>query len=132
MPPSIHPPTRRAGGTNTINADPAGPRPQRRPSGIATPLDLLFDLVIVIAIAALAAAFHHTLAEGPGADALPRFLPLFVIIWWAWMPTAALAFLAGGGPGASVVRFALISALPLKGRILLFPSQTPNLENSHD
>ncbi len=51
----------------------------------STPLELLFDLVIVIAIAAVTAAFHHALAEGHGAEALPRFLLLFVTIWWAWM-----------------------------------------------
>jgi hypothetical protein len=38
----------------------------------STPLELLFDLVIVIAIAALTAAFHHALADGHGAEALPR------------------------------------------------------------
>ncbi|MFZ1679451.1 MAG: low temperature requirement protein A [Rhizobiaceae bacterium] len=51
----------------------------------STPLELLFDLVIVIAIAALTAAFHHALADGHGAEALPRFLLLFITIWWAWM-----------------------------------------------
>jgi low temperature requirement protein LtrA len=51
----------------------------------STPLELLFDLVIVIAIAALTAAFHHALAEGHGTEALPRFILLFITIWWAWM-----------------------------------------------
>jgi low temperature requirement protein LtrA len=51
----------------------------------STPLELLFDLVIVIAIAALTAAFHHALADGHGAEALPRFILLFITIWWAWM-----------------------------------------------
>jgi len=51
----------------------------------STPLELLFDRVIVKAMAALTAAFHHALATGHGAEALPRFLLLFVTIWWAWM-----------------------------------------------
>ena len=51
----------------------------------ATTLELFFDLVSVIAIAAVTAGFHHAIAEGHGLEALPRFVFLFLAIWWAWM-----------------------------------------------
>ncbi|MEZ5779332.1 MAG: low temperature requirement protein A [Paracoccaceae bacterium] len=51
----------------------------------ATTLELFFDLISVIAIAAVTAAFHHAIAEGHGMVALPRFVFLFLAVWWAWM-----------------------------------------------
>jgi low temperature requirement protein LtrA len=51
----------------------------------ATTLELLFDLISVIAIAAVTAGLHHAISAGHGAEALPRFIFLFLAIWWAWM-----------------------------------------------
>ncbi|OYX41771.1 MAG: hypothetical protein B7Z02_14265 [Rhodobacterales bacterium 32-67-9] len=51
----------------------------------ATTLELFFDLISVIAIAAVTAGLHHAISEGHGLDALPRFVFLFLAIWWAWM-----------------------------------------------
>jgi low temperature requirement protein LtrA len=51
----------------------------------ATTLELFFDLISVIAIAAVTAGLHHAVAEGHGLEALPRFVFLFLAIWWAWM-----------------------------------------------
>lgn len=51
----------------------------------ATTLELFFDLVSVLAIAAVTAGLHHAIAEGHGLEALPRFVFLFLAIWWAWM-----------------------------------------------
>ncbi|MCY1125572.1 low temperature requirement protein A [Frigidibacter sp. RF13] len=61
---------------------PRDPAEQHRP---ATTLELLYDLVSVIAIAAVTAGFHHAIADGHGIEALPRFIFLFLAIWWAWM-----------------------------------------------
>ncbi len=55
------------------------------PHRAATTLELFFDLVSVIAIAAVTAGFHHAISEGHGIEALPRFIFLFFAIWWAWM-----------------------------------------------
>jgi low temperature requirement protein LtrA len=60
-------------------------RDPHEPSRVATQLELFFDLVTVIAIAGVTAAFHHALSDGHGIEALPRFLFLFTAIWWAWM-----------------------------------------------
>ena len=51
----------------------------------ATPLELLFDLVTVIAIASAAAGLHHAIAAGHAVDGIVRFAMAFFGIWWAWM-----------------------------------------------
>ncbi|PVG84696.1 low temperature requirement protein A [Nocardioides gansuensis] len=50
----------------------------------ATPLELFFDLVFVVAIAAGARELHHGLAEGH-LDAVLGFTMVFLATWWAWM-----------------------------------------------
>lgn len=52
---------------------------------VSSTLELFFDLVSVIAIAAVTAGLHHAISEGHGAEALPRFAFLFLAVWWAWM-----------------------------------------------
>ncbi|MEO7911872.1 MAG: low temperature requirement protein A [Roseiflexaceae bacterium] len=51
----------------------------------STPLELLFDLVFVIAVAQDASALHHGIAAGHAAEAVLSFAMLFFAIWWAWM-----------------------------------------------
>lgn len=61
------------------------PRDPAEAHRAATTLELLFDLVIVIAVAAVTAGLHHSISEGHGMEGLPRFIFLFLAIWWAWM-----------------------------------------------
>ncbi len=51
----------------------------------STPLELLFDLCFVVAVASAAAGLHHALAEGHVADGLAGFGTAFFAIWWAWV-----------------------------------------------
>ena len=51
----------------------------------ATPLELLFDLSFVVAIAIAASHLHHALGAGHVAHALVAYAQIFVAIWWAWM-----------------------------------------------
>jgi low temperature requirement protein LtrA len=51
----------------------------------ATPLELLFDLCFVVAVAQAAAALHHDLAEGHPEHGLVSYLIVFFTIWWPWM-----------------------------------------------
>lgn len=51
----------------------------------ATQLELFFDLVSVIAIAAVTETLHHGISEAHGLPMLVNFVALFVVIWWAWM-----------------------------------------------
>ncbi len=61
------------------------PRDVNEAHRAATPLELLFDLVTVIAIAAAATGLHHAIAEGHFVDGTLRFAAAFFGIWWAWM-----------------------------------------------
>ncbi|MFZ1338681.1 MAG: low temperature requirement protein A [Paracoccaceae bacterium] len=61
------------------------PRDPKEHHRASTTLELFFDLISVIAIAAVTAGLHHAISEGHGLEALPRFVFLFLAIWWAWM-----------------------------------------------
>lgn len=66
-------------------------RDPHEPHRVSTQLELFFDLVAVIAIAAITEAFHHSLSEGHGVEMLGNFAFLFVATWWAWMNHAWFA-----------------------------------------
>ena len=60
----------------------------RSPHGVhrvATPLELFFDLVFVVAIAQAASGLHHAIADGHALGGLIGYLIVFFAIWWAWM-----------------------------------------------
>ena len=61
------------------------PRSPHETHRAVTPLELLFDLVFVVAIAQAAAAFHHSISEAHAVEGLVGFLAVFFGIWWAWM-----------------------------------------------
>lgn len=50
----------------------------------STPLELLFDLSFVVAVAAAASSLHHELRYGH-AGGLVAFGMMFFGIWWAWL-----------------------------------------------
>ena len=51
----------------------------------ATPLELFFDLVFVVAVAQASNELHHGLAEGKLGFSVLSFAMVFFAIWWAWM-----------------------------------------------
>ncbi|MDF1602031.1 low temperature requirement protein A [Nocardioides sp. YIM 152315] len=51
----------------------------------ATPLELLFDLTFVAAVAQVAGRLAHATIDGEGRAALGPFLMVFFATWWAWM-----------------------------------------------
>ena len=51
----------------------------------ATPLELFFDLIFVVAIARAAGVLHHELAADHVLDGITGFLGVFFAVWWAWM-----------------------------------------------
>lgn len=61
------------------------PRDPHEAHRAATPLELFFDLVSVIAIAAAAAGLHHAIAEAHTVEGIITFVMAFFAIWWAWM-----------------------------------------------
>lgn len=68
-----------------VRLNPMGPRDTEEVHRVATPLELLFDLVFVIAIAAAAAGLHHALAETHFMQGIVQYCLVFFAIWWAWM-----------------------------------------------
>lgn len=60
-------------------------RDHTMPERPATPLELLFDLCFVVAVAFLAAELHHGITEDHTAIAVLTYLALFAPVWWAWM-----------------------------------------------
>jgi low temperature requirement protein LtrA len=61
-----------------------GPRDPGEAHRVATPLELFFDLVFVVAVASAAAELHHGLSAGH-LDAVVGYVMVFFAIWWAWM-----------------------------------------------
>lgn len=74
-----------------LDIRPMPPRRKDQSHRAATPLELLFDLVSVIAIASAAAGLHHAIAQDHIADGLIHFIAAFFMIWWAWMNYAWFA-----------------------------------------
>jgi low temperature requirement protein LtrA len=52
---------------------------------VSTPLELLFDLTFVVAIAAAASQLHHAVGEHHLSLGILAYLTSFAAIWWAWM-----------------------------------------------
>jgi low temperature requirement protein LtrA len=52
---------------------------------VATPLELFFDLVIVVAVARAASGLHHALSEGHVESGLIAYAMVFFGVWWAWV-----------------------------------------------
>jgi low temperature requirement protein LtrA len=61
------------------------PRSPHEPHRTATPLELFFDLVFVVAIAQAASGLHHAITEAHALEGLVGYLMVFFAIWWAWM-----------------------------------------------
>ncbi|MET4098493.1 low temperature requirement protein LtrA [Agrococcus sp. UYP10] len=61
------------------------PRDPEEPGRAATPLELFFDLVFVVAVSIAAVNLHHALSEGHIAEGLLVYAVIFFGIWWAWM-----------------------------------------------
>jgi low temperature requirement protein LtrA len=62
----------------------AGRDPEEEHRG-STPLELLFDLTFVVAVARAAGELHHALADAHAAHAMAGYVMVFFGIWWAWM-----------------------------------------------
>src|SRR5690349_14246684 len=60
-------------------------RHPHEPHRVASSLELLFDLVFVVAIARAAAGLHHAITEAHVGAGVYGFVMVFFAIWWAWM-----------------------------------------------
>jgi low temperature requirement protein LtrA len=91
----------------------------------ATPLELLFDLVFVFAIAQAASGLHHATTAAHILEGLIGYLMVFFAIWWAWMNFTWLRAAASDparrktgrryAAGITVLQLAWIAALFVPG-----------------
>jgi low temperature requirement protein LtrA len=61
------------------------PRDPAEPHRVATPLELLFDLCFVVAVAQASAHLHHGLSAARWGETILGYTLVFFAIWWAWM-----------------------------------------------
>lgn len=61
------------------------PRDNKESHRAATPLELLFDLVFVVAIAAAGQQLHHGIIENHLSHIIAPYSLVFFSLWWAWM-----------------------------------------------
>ena len=55
------------------------------PHRASTPLELLFDLTFVVAVARAASQLDHALADGQVGHSLAGYAAVFFGLWWAWV-----------------------------------------------
>lgn len=91
------------------------PRDSHESHRVATPLELLFDLISVVAIAAAAAGLHHAVSAAHAAEGIITFLIAFFAIWWAWMNYTWFAS-AYGNDGSF---FRLVTMLIMAGSLVM-------------
>ncbi|GIF52645.1 low temperature requirement protein LtrA [Asanoa ferruginea] len=60
-------------------------RSATEPNRASTPLELLFDLCFVVAVAQSATGLEHAVAEHHFGHAVSAYAMVFFAIWWAWM-----------------------------------------------
>jgi low temperature requirement protein LtrA len=105
-------------------------RSPHEPHRTATPLELLFDLVFVVAIAEAASGLHHAVAANHAADGLIGYAMVFFAIWWAWMNFTwfASAYDTDDLPYRLAVFVQITGALILAGGVpAMFEARMPNL-----
>jgi low temperature requirement protein LtrA len=61
------------------------PRPIHQAGRTSTPLELLFDLVFVVAVGSAVTQLAEGVGQGQAARSLVSFAMVFFAIWWAWM-----------------------------------------------
>jgi low temperature requirement protein LtrA len=94
---------------------PMGPRDRDERDRSATPLELLFDLCFVVAVAQAADHLHHALAQGHIADGVVSYGSVFFAIWWAWMNFTWFA----SAYDTDDVPYRLLTLLQIGGGLLL-------------
>jgi low temperature requirement protein LtrA len=92
-----------------------GPRDRDEPDRSATPLELLFDLCFVVAVAQAADRLHHALIEGHVAESVVSYGSVFFAIWWAWINFTWFA----SAYDTDDVAYRLLTLLQIGGVLLL-------------
>ena len=86
----------------------------------STPLELLFDLTFVVAVAQAAAQLEHALAQDHAAHALEGYAVVFFGLWWAWVNFTWF----GSAYDTDDVAYRLLTLLQMAG-VLVFAAGIP-------
>jgi len=81
----------------------------------ATMLELFYDLIFVVAIANVAAEFHHAVANDHIGHGIISFVMIFTSIWWAWNQYTWFASAFDNGSS----RFRLVTMWQMVGALLI-------------
>jgi low temperature requirement protein LtrA len=86
----------------------------------STPLELLFDLTFVVAVARAGIELRDALAQGHAGHALAGYAAVFFGVWWAWMNFAWFA----SAYDTDDVPYRLLTLLQMAG-VLVFAAGIP-------
>ena len=64
---------------------PMRPRDPEQGHRASTPLELLFDLTVVVSVSAAGTELHHALTAGHLWHGYTSYLMVFFAVWWAWL-----------------------------------------------
>jgi len=93
----------------------------------STPLELLFDLCFVVAVASTASALHHDLVQGQIWHGLLNYLVIFFAIWWPWMNFTWFA----SAYDTDDVQYRLLTFVQIAG-VLVVAAGVPDAFNEQD
>ncbi|WP_312858299.1 low temperature requirement protein A [Pseudonocardia pini] len=93
----------------------------------STPLELLFDLCFVVAIAQAAVQLAHGIEENHTVAAVGGFAMVFFAIWWAWMNFTWFA----SAYDTDDVPYRLLTLLQMAG-VLILAAGVPAALNDYD
>jgi low temperature requirement protein LtrA len=93
----------------------------------STPLELLFDLCFVVAVASAASALHHDLIEGLILHGLVNYAVIFFAIWWPWMNFTWFA----SAYDTDDVQYRLLTFVQIAG-VLVVAAGVPDAFNEQD
>ncbi|TFV89664.1 low temperature requirement protein A [Blastococcus sp. CT_GayMR16] len=103
-----------------------GERATDEPHRVSSPLELLFDLTFVVAIASLTVQLAHGIAEGHALGDLAPFFMVFFAIWWAWMNFTWFA----SSYDTDDVPYRLLTMVQMAGVLVLAAGVPAAFENS--
>ena len=103
------------------------PRSPAEPHRASTPLELLFDLCFVVAVARAGAGLEHAFGSGHAGAGVLSYCMVFFAIWWAWMNFTWFA----SAYDTDDVPYRLGVMVQIAGGLVLAAGVTPAFDSEH-
>ena len=103
------------------------PRSPDEPHRASTPLELLFDLCFVVAVARAGTGLEHQFAAGHAGTGVLSYCMVFFAIWWAWMNFTWFA----SAYDTDDVPYRLGVMVQIAGSLVLAAGVTPAFDSDH-